>query len=230
MTPQPPLVSVITPTFNRSAWVADAVRSVLDQTLREVQHVVVDDGSTDGTFEVLQELAASDDRVLVARQEHLGPSAARNRALSMATGTYVTFLDSDDLLPPNRLARQLRYLDEHPAADAVFGTQELLAIPGIEAPDRTSWASGRAQHCWSTMLVLRQEILDIGAFDESLWDGEDTDLTFRLRGHGLQLDAVDEVYLLRRFIGDNITYAHFDPAPNLLSSVRRHLERRTDSP
>ncbi len=221
-----PLISVITPSFNRGAWVGDAVRSVLAQTVREIEHVVVDDGSTDGTFEVLQELAASDDRVQVARQENRGPSAARNRALSMATGTYVTFLDSDDLLPPDRLEKQLRYLEEHPDADAVFGTQELVPAPGIETPDREHWASGRPQHCWSTMLVLRSQILDVGAFDEELWDGEDTDLSFRLRGRGLQLDAVDDVYLLRRFIGDNLTYSTNDPTPTLLASVRRHLRRR----
>jgi teichuronic acid biosynthesis glycosyltransferase TuaG len=101
------LVSVIIPAFNRAHWLADAVNSVLAQTHGRSEVLVVDDGSTDATFEVARRLADSDPRVRPFRQANAGVAAARNLALAAARGRYVAFLDSDDWWLPEKLERQV---------------------------------------------------------------------------------------------------------------------------
>jgi len=105
------LVSVIVPTFDRAATLGAAIDSVLAQTHPEVEVVVVDDGSTDGSAEVL---AGYGDRIVVRRTANRGPAAARNEGMRAARGEYLAFLDSDDLYVEDKLAMQAAVLDAHP--------------------------------------------------------------------------------------------------------------------
>lgn len=102
-----PVVSVIVPAYNAEANVADALRSALSQTLREIEVIVVDDGSTDGTASVVRRVAEDDARVHLIRQENAGVAAARNAAISAARGDYVAPLDADDVWYPDKLAAQV---------------------------------------------------------------------------------------------------------------------------
>ncbi len=102
--PTQPLVSVVIPTFNRAAFLPSAVRSALEQTLREIEVIIVDDGSTDATPEVCRALAEADPRVRLVRQANRGLAAARNAGLAAATADWVAFLDDDDLWVPEALA------------------------------------------------------------------------------------------------------------------------------
>src|SRR5689334_21141299 len=102
-----PLVTVVVPVYNTLPYVADALESALAQTHRELDVVVVDDGSTDGSSGVVVELAAREPRIRVVRQPNAGLAAARNAGLAAAAGEYVAFLDSDDLWLPEKLERQL---------------------------------------------------------------------------------------------------------------------------
>src|SRR5258707_11989556 len=91
-----PLVSVITPVFNGAEFLTEALRSVQNQTLRDWEHILVDDGSTDGSSELIEEAAAADSRVRLLRtRERCGPAKARNQGLGCARGKYVAFLDAD---------------------------------------------------------------------------------------------------------------------------------------
>lgn len=107
-----PLVSIIIPTHNRGEWLRDAVDSALAQTWPAVEVIVVDDGSTDGTAGLL---AAYQDRVRVVHQDNQGVSAARNHGLGLAQGQYVTFLDDDDLIFPEKIAKQMTWLQKNPS-------------------------------------------------------------------------------------------------------------------
>jgi glycosyltransferase involved in cell wall biosynthesis len=102
-----PLVSVIIPTYNREATIGEAIQSALDQTYPHLEIVVVDDGSTDCTWRVLESFGQ---RIRVFRQQNAGPSAARNRAVAAAEGEIVAFLDSDDVWFPRKIERQVRLL------------------------------------------------------------------------------------------------------------------------
>jgi len=116
-TPLQKKVSVIIATFNRADYVRQAVDSILAQTLRDFELIVVDDGSTDGTLAVLAEYG---DRIRVIATTNQGAARARNAGLSVATGEYVAFLDSDDLADPERLALQAAVLDTFPDVGLVY--------------------------------------------------------------------------------------------------------------
>ena len=110
-----PKVSVLLPVHNCAAYIESALRSMMEQTLRDIEIVVVDDGSTDATPAILARLAAADPRIRILRPEHnLRLPRALNFGLEHVRGTYVARMDADDLSLPNRLARQAAYLDAHP--------------------------------------------------------------------------------------------------------------------
>ena len=111
-------VSVVIPTYNRAHTVLDAVRSVLPQRYRDLELIVVDDGSTDDTAARLGALA--DPRLRVIMGRHAGVSAARNLGVSKASGQLISFLDSDDLWHPDKLAAEVAFLARHPEVHAVF--------------------------------------------------------------------------------------------------------------
>lgn len=111
-------VSVIIPAYNCEAYAGEAVGSALAQTYRDVEVIVVDDGSTDDTPDVLA--AISDPRLHVIRQPNRGISAARNAGLDAATGAYIAFLDADDRWLPTKLERQLRLMEAEPDVVACF--------------------------------------------------------------------------------------------------------------
>jgi teichuronic acid biosynthesis glycosyltransferase TuaG len=99
-----PLVSVITPVFNALEFLPDALRSVQDQTLTDWEHILIDDGSTDGSLQLIEEAAAADHRLHLLRTNgRSGPAKARNQGLESACGRYVAFLDADDLWLPHKL-------------------------------------------------------------------------------------------------------------------------------
>lgn len=100
-----PAVSVVTANYNGARHIAAAARSVLDQTLGDLEWIVVDDGSSDGSLQALAEAAGGDPRLRVLAQANAGPAAARNRALAEARGRWIAVFDSDDLMAPDRLER-----------------------------------------------------------------------------------------------------------------------------
>ncbi len=107
-----PTVSVIIPTYNRRAYVQEAIDSVLAQTYTDYEIIVIDDGSTDGTGEALRERYG--DKIIYEWQENQGLSAARNRGIESSRGQYIALLDSDDLWMPEKLERQVACLSQHP--------------------------------------------------------------------------------------------------------------------
>lgn len=108
-----PLVSVVMPAYNAEPFVEESVRSVIGQTVQDWELFVVDDCSTDNTYRVAEAAAANDPRITVLRNEvNSGVSRTRNRGLELCSGRYVAFLDSDDAWYPEKLARQIRLLEE----------------------------------------------------------------------------------------------------------------------
>ena len=115
-----PLISVIIPVFNREELILNTLNSVFDQTIRDrIEIIVVDDGSTDCTFDVLTRLKFPYGGLTVVRQSNHGPSAARNKGLAHARGDFIQFLDSDDLITETKLELQLKLLHDNPSADFV---------------------------------------------------------------------------------------------------------------
>jgi glycosyltransferase involved in cell wall biosynthesis len=104
-----PLVSILIPAFNAQEWIADAIKSAVNQTWPRKEIIVVDDGSRDQTLPIARQFTSRE--VSVVTQANLGPSAARNQAFSICQGDYIQWLDADDLLAPDKIARQMEALD-----------------------------------------------------------------------------------------------------------------------
>jgi glycosyltransferase involved in cell wall biosynthesis len=108
-----PLVSILIPAFNAQDWIADTLRSAIGQTWDQTEVIVVDDGSTDRTLEAARQFES--DRVRIVTQINQGAAAARNKALSLSEGSYIQWLDADDLLAPDKIARQMEALHRCPS-------------------------------------------------------------------------------------------------------------------
>jgi glycosyltransferase involved in cell wall biosynthesis len=182
-----PRVSVIIPTYNRAGLVKEAVASVLAQTYRDFELLVVDDGSTDGTLEALAPWAGAI-RVL-SLPVRRGVSGARNAGVAAAQGEWLAFLDADDLWLPEKLARQLAFMEAQPQL-LLSQTEEIWVRQGVRVnPPRTHAKAGgdiflrSLERCLvspSAVLLHRRLIDAHGGFDEELLAAEDYDLWLRL--------------------------------------------------
>lgn len=179
-------ISVIIPTYNRKHFISEAVQSVLHQTCPPSEIIVVDDGSTDGTEEVVSKIAAPIPIVYV-RQRNQGPGAARNFGASIARGDWISFLDDDDVWCPNKLAVQSNYMMGHPEVALVYAHVEHTdeggrPIPKAERGDEFSTIifGSNPPAFPSTVLVKKDVFLQVGGFGVQLRHAEDWDLFARI--------------------------------------------------
>jgi glycosyltransferase involved in cell wall biosynthesis len=189
-----PLVSVVIAVFNRERYLGEAIRSVLDQTYRPVETIVVDDGSTDGSAA----LARTFPGVRVLEQANAGPGAARNRGVAASSGELLAFLDSDDVMPLDRLELQARHQREHPETAGVLGEQELF---GADVSDVPPALRGRQP---LSIMVRRSTFERVGPFGTGFC--EDLDWLCRAWGSGARIDSIDAVVVRRRVHNSNMTH------------------------
>lgn len=157
MTPMiPNLVSTIIPVFNRPAMLREAVASVLEQTYQDVEVIIVDDGSTDDTPRVGEELMRQNpDRVFFLRKENSGPGPSREMGRQAARGEFLQYLDSDDRLLPNKFADQVRVLRKHEECDISYGITRLIDQTGTILADPFRWTHRNIPHLFPGLLVDR---------------------------------------------------------------------------
>lgn len=187
------LVSVIIPTYNREAWLRHAIDSALGQTHRDIEVLVVDDGSTDGTHAYVTELERAHPVRLIRHEHCANLSVLRNVGARRSLGAYVALLDSDDLWLPAKIERQLAALTRNPACGWSYCNYTFMDENerDLAWQGREPWAACggwiledlirvRAQVAISTVLVRRDVFDGIGGFDERLTWLEDYDLAVRL--------------------------------------------------
>jgi glycosyltransferase involved in cell wall biosynthesis len=192
-----PGVSVIIPAYNQAAYVAQSVQSVLAQTYTDFELVVVDDGSTDDTPQVLA--AIHDTRLRVIRQPNAGLSAARNTGLRNSYAPLVSFLDSDDYFLTDKLEVLAGYLHTHADTGLVAGgvnyvnTQGETLLSRIKAPAVFGLPALLLDNpiCVSGIVMRREWIDRVGVFDETFRACEDWDLWLRLMAEGCCFDWVE---------------------------------------
>jgi glycosyltransferase involved in cell wall biosynthesis len=183
------LFSVVMPTYNRAPFLQRTLESVLAQECRDFEIIVVDDGSTDATCQVLGSFG---DKIRLFHQKNRGPGAARNLGAANARGDYLAFIDSDDLWFPWTLASYAQILEHNAWPTLVAGTlryfydeAELghVAREPVVAESFADYfaASGRGRYCGTCqMLVRRDALLEVGGFVEERVNAEDHDLVMRL--------------------------------------------------
>jgi glycosyltransferase involved in cell wall biosynthesis len=191
-----PLVSVVIPCYNQGHFLSDAIESVLNQTHRPLDIVVIDDGSTDGTSDV----AARYPEVRCLRQQNMGLSEARNRGIKESLGSYLIFLDADDRLLPHAVETGLNALKTHPECAFVYGESKSIASDGTPVAntprpriDNEHYMELlRDNYIYNpAMVVYRREIFHcVAGFDRSVNPAADYDLylrisrKYRIFGHG----------------------------------------------
>jgi glycosyltransferase involved in cell wall biosynthesis len=197
----PPRVSIIIPTYNRANFLGEAVASALGQDYQDIEVIVIDDGSTDETKSVLETFG--DPRLICVRQENRGRSRARNRAIAMARGAYITFLDSDDYYLPSKVGTQVAFLDANPQYGMAY-MSAFCVDDHRQALDETYRASvsGRIYpqiafyhpHTITlpTVMVRREILAQVGMFDEAMQRFEDTDMWRRI-SKVASIAGIDEI-------------------------------------
>jgi glycosyltransferase involved in cell wall biosynthesis len=213
----PPLISVIMAAYNSAEHIGEALESALAQDWHPFEVVVVDDGSTDGTAEIVHSFD-----VRYVGQENAGPAAARNRAIRESRGALIANFDSDDILPPSRLRVQAEYLVEHPDVGCVFGRQEWLNAPPWLTRDPVY---GELDGIPLSSAMFRREVLDaLGGYDSRFEPSEDMDLVIRMREQGIGYVVLPDLVLYRRYHESSLTGGQ-PPTTPLLRSLRAKLER-----
>jgi glycosyltransferase involved in cell wall biosynthesis len=211
------LVSVIVPVRDGEAFLAEALRSVLAQTYRRVEPIVVDDGSRDGTAAVA---ATFGDTVRYARQEPTGVAAALNRGVRLARGSLLAFLDADDLWTPGKLALQTEALSADPGLDLVFGHARQFRDGEEREAEPVPGASK------GTMLIRRGSFERVGPFDTTLRLGEFVDWYARATDAGLVAEMLPDVVMLRRVHAANSTARDPRKLVEYTRVARAAIERR----
>jgi glycosyltransferase involved in cell wall biosynthesis len=227
-----PRVSCIVPVHNGARYVAEAVTSALRQTV-PVEVIVVDDGSTDGTAEILRGLGAP---IRSVSQPHAGVSAARNHGVRRASGEWLSFLDADDRLHPEKVARQLAALDDGEPPVFVDCHTEWFWSPDLSETERQRDPRWHAPF-WKTVshghisgwLVHRRVFDDVGVFDERLQFSEDTDWLLRMRDTGRVMRTLPDVLSFRRLHRGNLTAGRRrEQVAGLATALKRSLDRRRE--
>jgi len=233
-----PSVSVLMSVYNGEKYLRRSIESILTQTLKNFEFIIVDDGSTDGSWPIMQELAYEDPRiVLLSNGENLGLIKSLNRGISVARGRYIARHDADDESYPKRLVKQVSFLDQNTEIIAV-GSQMLVVN-----------ASGRPLRLWKTpldhesidfryingfggviphpTLMVRAELIrNIGGYREGFFAAEDLDLLLRLSEMG-KLANLTDVLVRYRVHGQNITTLEIEKVKSsAIKAVYQAWERR----
>jgi glycosyltransferase involved in cell wall biosynthesis len=186
------LISVVLTAFNTERYLAEAIESVLNQKYQDLELIMIDDGSTDRTLEIMRQYEASDDRVRVIAQENAGAGAARNAGIAIAQGEWIAIVDADDVMEPNRLERQIAFLQEHPDLDVAtspvtfinhegheFGRSQPVLLTHEEV--RELCEQGLVVGVPNPASIIRKStLLGVGGYRGEFWPSEDLDLWTRI--------------------------------------------------
>jgi glycosyltransferase involved in cell wall biosynthesis len=201
-----PLISVLLPVRNGARWLREAVDSVLDQELRDFELVIVDDGSDDDTVGLLDR-SARDDRVRVLHQPPQGIVAALNRGIAAARAPYLARLDADDVARPDRLARQLAFLERHDRVDLVGSAAQVIdeagTVIGRVAPPTDPVRLARHVRrgnpiVHSSVMMRADAVRRLGGYRKAFGAAEDYDLWLRMAENGGIANLPERLVALRR--------------------------------
>lgn len=219
-----PLISVIIPVFNGERFIRDAVKSVLSQNYPALELIIVDDGSTDKTEEIILQLPYD---IRYFKQENGGPASARNRGIRDASGELIAFLDVDDLWPDNNLNFLVDELSQDPEIEVIHGYGQMMA----NNPKSNNYEYiGNPKESFPYYIgaaIYRKSVFErVGLFDTTLRFGEDHDWFNRAKELNIKIKRIEDVTLLVRRHGQNMTHGKNIVALNTLRIFKKALDRK----
>jgi glycosyltransferase involved in cell wall biosynthesis len=210
------MISVIMPAYNAEKFIAEAIESILNQTYRDFEFIIVDDGSSDRTLEIINEYAQRDGRIRVLKGHHGGVSKAANMAMEAAKYPWVARMDADDIAMPHRLERQIEAIQSQPEVILWGAYARQINVDGkqigfVEHGPTTLAAFEETRRTGNPVFILnpttifRKEIaLQLGGFDPNLQAASDEELWSRMRDHGPML-TLPEHLISYRIHGSSIS-------------------------
>ena len=235
-----PSVSVIMPVYNTEAYLAHAVQSVLSQTFKDFEFIILDDGSIDNSVHIVQEFAEHDDRIRFFPLEHRGYVSLLRRGLNHARGEFVARMDSDDISEPQRFEKQIAYLREHPEIVALGSRVTLIDPYGsrVEKPTHkitheeieaellngVGWALVHP-----TVMMRRDALVNVGGYREDLAVSEDLDLFLRLAEVG-KLENLPDVLLQYRQHLQSVNYTKYEQQKAVKKQIVTEAYKRRGLP
>jgi hypothetical protein len=182
-------LSVVMSVFNGQAFLVEAIESILAQTFRDFEFVIVDDGSTDGTGEILSKFAKQDERIRILRHANKGRAESLNVGIGLVSGTYIARMDADDIALQHRLEDQIVFMGQHPEVGLLSGAYERFsgdgrAIDIVRPPLRDDeirlMMLRTSAMCHPAVMMKRDIVLTSGGYRKALLDADDYDLWLRM--------------------------------------------------
>ena len=231
-----PQVSVLMPNFNKVRFIGEAIDSIKNQSFQDWELIIADDGSDDGSWEIIERAAAIDKRIKVFRCEHKGLTAIRNFTLSKASGEFIAALDSDDWSYPERLSKQLAYLENHPDCGVLGSNYETINEQGIfiesvsqplldEEIRRSFFFFNPIRH--SSICFRRACVTELGAYNPDWFAGEDLEILMRF-GTKWKLANIPEKLIRYRIFGNNFSHQQQRAMISTTLRLRRYAVKHWD--
>lgn len=221
-----PLVSVIIPAHNGAAYIQEAIQSVLSQTYPHVEIWVIDNGSTDKT----KEAALAFSKVHYVTLEGVSNTAyARNEGISRANGSFLAFLDQDDLWLPDKLEKQLDHLEKSPGIGAAICYQKMVLEPGHTKPHwlkKEFLEKSQPAYLPSALLAKRALFDQTDLFNPDFSLTSDVAWFFKAKHSGIDVALLPETLLIRRIHSDNASHRYLQIQKELLSVIHTSLQDR----
>ncbi len=228
-----PKVTVITPAYNASKYIKACIESILNQTLVDFEYIIIDDCSTDNTWELIQRYAESDSRIVAIKNEHnLGISGNRNKGVILAKSDYVAWQDADDISVPERLAWQYKYMEENSAVGIIGGFLHFFDDMGYSSVRRYSEYDVdlrrrifRYSPVPQPAAMIRRRCFDeVGLYDLRFPPAEDLDMSFRI-GTRYRFANLQKVLVHYRENGQSATYTKLKVMEMRTIQIRRSYAR-----
>lgn len=231
------MISVVMPAYNSSQFISVAIESILNQSYPELEFIIVDDGSTDNTIEIIEEYAAKDNRIRLITSDHGGPGNAMNVGIQEAKYKWVAVMHSDDVAAPNRLARQLEMAEVDPDV-VIWGTDgKHIGADGRVISEFRVGPTSKEQ-CWKirqdggivqsihpTVMFRRDIALEVGGYDANLPVCEDIEFFDRMLTHGA-LVTIPEKLMFYRIHGSSLAMTKYLLQGRYTRFVKARSKRR----
>ena len=222
---QQQLVTVIVPVYNSERYLENTLQSIFNQDYRPLEVIVVDDGSTDNSAKI----ARSFKNIQYVYQVNQGPSAARNAGITIAQGSFIAFLDSDDTWMPHKLSLQVNYLLNNPNVGFVVAHRRMLIEQGIEKP---LWYKEHLFQkdavCFgaSAMLARSNTFQEVGLYNPGYQFGENAEWLTRAKDADVRYAILPETLLILRVHDKNLTHHIDEMRPNILRALKASIDRQ----
>lgn len=206
-----PFISVIMPVFNQEQYVAETIESVLHQSFTDFEFLILDDGSSDKSSEIISQYAATDNRIVAFFHANSGKCQATGFLVGIAKGKYCAFLDADDLMLPSRLEKQVKFHLSNPEVDAtsghcqyineagkVLGTQYYPGLGSVEECRQARLGKRTVQCSFTSLMTTKQCFIELGGLHSDKWFSEDFDFFNRLIDRGYYLVIIQDTLMKYR--------------------------------